>query len=233
VRVHVEEVRAGYGSAMTRPDPTAARADMVRQQIAARGVVDARVLAAMARVPRHEFVPAAIVAEAYDDGPLAIGEAQTISQPYVVAAMSELAGLTPTSRVLEIGTGSGYQTAVLAELAAAVYSIEIVASLAARARATLARLGYAARLRVGDGYAGWPEAAPFDAIVVTAAAPAIPRPLLGQLAIGGRLVVPVGPAGGRQELLTITRSAAERYDEARAFAVAFVPMTGEAQRAGA
>jgi len=208
----------------------AARVAMVRDHIAARGVADPRLLDAFLRVPRHAFVPADLVASAYEDRPLAIGEGQTISQPFVVAAMTSLAALTPTSRVLEIGTGSGYQTAILAELAGEVYSIEVVPALLAQARGTLAGLGYQTHLRLGDGYAGWPEAAPFDAIVVTAAAPEVPQPLLAQLAIGGRLIVPVGPARERQELLVFTREGEDDYVRDRVFPAAFVPMTGEAQR---
>src|SRR5690606_26494701 len=208
----------------------AARVAMVRDHIAARGVADPRLLDAFLRVPRHAFVPADLVASAYEDWPLAIGEGQTISQPFVVAAMTSLAALTPTARVLEIGTGSGYQTAILAELAGEVYSIEVVPALLAQARRTLAGLSYQTHLRLGDGYAGWPEAAPFDAIVVTAAAPEVPQPLLAQLAIGGRLIVPVGPARERQELLVFTREGEDDYVRDRVFPVAFVPMTGEAQR---
>ena len=200
---------------------------MVAQQIAARGVRDERVLAALRAVPRHAFVPGDLDAVAYEDRPLTIGEGQTISQPYIVGIMTELAELGPLSRVLEIGTGSGYQTAVLAEIAAEVYSIEIVASLARRAAEVLTRLGYHdVHLRIGDGYAGWPEAAPYDAIVVTAAPPHVPQPLLAQLAIGGRMVIPVGD---RWQELVVMRRTETGYAESRVFRVAFVPMTGEAQ----
>src|SRR5262245_42108061 len=161
---------------------------MVATQLEARGIKDARVLAAMRTVPRHEFVPDALAGSAYADSALPIGHAQTISQPYIVALMTELARLGPTSTVLEVGTGSGYQAAVLAEVAKAVYSIEIVEPLARRAEATLARLGYGrVHVRAGDGYRGWPEAAPFDAILVTAAPDQVPAPLIAQLAPGGRL----------------------------------------------
>jgi protein-L-isoaspartate(D-aspartate) O-methyltransferase len=172
---------------------SAARRDMVETQIRRRGVADERVLTAMRKVPRHRFVPEALCAQAYDDHPLPIGEDQTISQPYIVALMTEILELKATDRVLEIGTGSGYQAAVLAELAAQVYSIDRVASLADSAQRLLAALGYKnIHIRVGDGTLGWPEQAPFDAIMVTAGAPKIPRPLTEQLALGGRLVIPVG-----------------------------------------
>lgn len=195
------------------------------------GIDDPDVLEAIRTVPRHEFVPGALRELAYDDRPLPIGHAQTISQPYVVALMTELARVEPGDRVLEVGTGSGYQSAVLAELSAEVWSIEIVEPLARQAAADLARLGYDVRTRSGDGYRGWPEAAPFDAIVITAAPPAVPRPLLEQLAIGGRLVVPVGDAWGAQELVVITRTE-DGFERERSIPVQFVPMTGEAQREG-
>jgi protein-L-isoaspartate(D-aspartate) O-methyltransferase len=201
---------------------------MVQDQIAARGVRAPAVLSAMRQVPRHEFVPEAIRSAAYDDRPLPIGEDQTISQPYIVALMTELASVGRGARVLEIGTGSGYQAAVLAALGAQVYSIEIVPSLARTAAATLKRLGYAAvKLRTGDGYRGWPEAAPFDAIVLTAAPPRIPEPLKRQLKPGGRLVLPVGRH--TQDLRVIRRTSAG-FDERTVIPVRFVPMTGEAQR---
>jgi protein-L-isoaspartate(D-aspartate) O-methyltransferase len=202
----------------------AERARMVDVQIAGRGVRDPRVLAAMRRVPRHEFVPASLRSRAYDDGPLAIGHEQTISQPYIVAVMTELASLDAGSRVLEVGTGSGYQAAVLAEVAGEVYSIEIVEPLARGAEATLRRLGYSAvHVRHGDGHRGWPEAAPFDAIIVTAAPAQVPPPLLAQLADGGRLVIPVGEDA--QELQVHRRTAAG-IEVRRVFPVRFVPMTG-------
>jgi len=202
---------------------------MVDTQIAARGVEDRAVLLAMRKVPRHEFVPAEAVRLAYEDGPLSIGWRQTISQPYIVALMSELAAVGPGARVLEIGTGSGYQAAVLAELGAEVYTIEIVAPLARRAAATLARLGYAeVQTRTGDGYRGWPEAAPFDAIVVTAAPASVPEPLRQQLKIGGRLVLPVGTYD--QELRVITRTT-EGWQDRTVIPVRFVPMTGEVENA--
>ena len=207
----------------------AARAEMVAETIAARGVTDPRVLAAMRRVPRHELVPDALRHRAYEDSPLPIGFEQTISQPYIVAAMTEAAQVAPGERVLEVGTGSGYQAAVLAEIGADVYSIEIVEPLAKRTHELLARLGYdRLHLRIGDGYRGWPEAAPFDAIIVTAAPEQVPRPLIDQLAVGGRLVIPVGERGD-QQLEVITRGPGGTTTETL-FDVRFVPMTGEAQR---
>ena len=204
------------------------RAEMVERQLAARDIVDERVLAAMGVVPRHLFVPEALREQAYADHPLPIGEGQTISQPYIVALMTQAIGLSGDERVLEIGTGSGYQAAVLAELAREVHSIEIVEPLAERARATLESLGYSnLRLRVGDGYRGWPEAAPFDAIVVTAAPDHVPEPLVDQLAPGGRMLIPVGSAD--QELLVIERGP-DGITRRSILPVRFVPMTGEAQR---
>jgi protein-L-isoaspartate(D-aspartate) O-methyltransferase len=203
------------------------RARMVREQLAAREIRDARVLAAMRAVSRHEFVPEALRGRAYEDRPLPIGEGQTISQPYIVGLMTELAGVGSSSRVLEIGTGSGYQAAVLAELAREVYTIEIVEPLGQQARQTLERLGYQnIQFRIGDGYGGWPEAMPFDAIVVTAAPPRVPEPLKEQLAVGGRLIIPVGEH--YQSLRVITRTASG-FEEREVASVLFVPMTGEAQ----
>ena len=205
------------------------RAAMVERQIAARGVRDARVLEAMRRVPRHRFVPAAERDASYEDRPLRIGAGQTISQPYIVALMTEACQLGPDDRVLEIGTGSGYQTAVLAELVGEVYSIEIVPELAESARRTLEELAVpGVHLRTGDGYRGWPEAAPFDAVLVTAAPDHVPQPLLDQLAEGGRLVIPVGPEDD-QRLLRIVKSA-QGIEREMLAPVRFVPMTGEAQR---
>lgn len=205
-----------------------ARDRMVERQLAARDIVDQRVLAAMRKVPRHEFVPASYRDDAYADHPLPIGHSQTISQPYIVALMSQLAVVRPGDKVLEIGTGSGYQAAVLAELGAEVYSIEIVEPLADRAREVLAKLGYdKVHVRAGDGYQGWPEQAPFAAVVITAAPPAIPEPLQAQLAVGGRLVAPVGK--GIQDLVVVTRTG-EGFRQREVIPVRFVPMTGEAQR---
>lgn len=206
-------------------DPARRREQMVREQIEARGVRDRLTLAALRKVPRHLFVAPPYAGEAYEDYPLPIGHGQTISQPYVVAFMTEVLELRGGERVLEVGTGSGYQAAVLAEIAASVYTIEIVAPLADEARERLRRLGYRnVEVRAGDGYQGWPEAAPFDAIVVTAAAPRIPAPLRAQLADGGRLILPLGDEF--QELVVVTRRGA-RFDERRVLPVRFVPMTGQ------
>jgi protein-L-isoaspartate(D-aspartate) O-methyltransferase len=224
-------VLAAASSAAADPaDPQAtARAAMVAEQIEARGVADPRVLAAMRAVPRHELVPADQRGRAYADRPLPIGHGQTISQPYIVALMTELARVGPGDVVLEVGTGSGYQAAVLAACGARVYSIEIVDPLAKRAARDLARLGYAnVSVRSGDGYAGWPEHAPFDAIVVTAAAPRIPDALKQQLRVGGRLVIPVGETGALQRLEVHEKSESgwSVHDVAP---VRFVPMTGTVQ----
>jgi protein-L-isoaspartate(D-aspartate) O-methyltransferase len=204
------------------------RGRMVREQLADRDVADPRVLAAMRAVPRHEFVPPALRDRAYDDTPLPIGHDQTISQPYVVALTCELAAIRPDARVLEVGTGCGYQAAVLAELARDVYTIEIVEPLARAAVATLARLGYdRVHVRAGDGSAGWPEAAPFDAIVVAAAPPEVPPALFDQLALGARLVIPVGRD---DQLLEVHRRTPAGVEVARVAPVRFVPMTGGAGR---
>jgi protein-L-isoaspartate(D-aspartate) O-methyltransferase len=201
---------------------------MVAQQIAARGVRDSATLAALRKVKRHLFVPEAARAQAYDDHPLPIGHGQTISQPYIVAFMTEAAGLVGGENVLEVGTGSGYQAAVLGEIAARVYTIEIVAPLAESSSALLQRLGYTnVSVRAGDGYLGWPEAAPFDAILVTAAAPRIPEPLKQQLRDGGRLVLPLGDDW--QELVVVTRRG-DRFEEKRVLPVRFVPMTGKVRQ---
>jgi protein-L-isoaspartate(D-aspartate) O-methyltransferase len=215
-------------------DPWAqARERMVADTIEARGVADPRVLAAMRKVPRHEFVSEAMKSRAYSDSPLPIEHDQTISQPYIVALMTELAQVGPDDRVLEVGTGSGYQAAVLAEMTSKpIVSIEIVEPLATSARATLERLGYGSKVKViaGDGYRGWPEAAPFDAILVTAAPEQVPAPLIEQLAVGGRLVIPVGDSGNQElRVLVRTKEGPEGIDEQTVLPVRFVPMTGEAQ----
>jgi protein-L-isoaspartate(D-aspartate) O-methyltransferase len=204
-----------------------ARLDMVAQDIQARGISDPDVLRAMRAVPRHEFVPADLQAQAYEDHPLPIGYGQTISQPYIVAWMTELLELKPGEKVLEIGTGSGYQAAVLAELGSVeVYSIEIVPELATSAGQRLQELGYAGvHVRQADGYYGWPEQAPFDAIIVTAAPDHLPAPLAAQLAEGGRLVIPIGPPGWYQSLWKFVKTNSEltAYNMG---GVTFVPFTG-------
>ena len=206
---------------------SAERERMVADQIAARGVRDSRVLAAMRKVPRHEFVPAELAARAHHDSPLPIGHAQTISQPYIVAFMTEQLELDGDEKVLEIGTGSGYQAAVLGELVKQVHTIEIVEPLARQSRELLAQQGYAnIAVRAGDGYRGWPEEAPFDAIILTAAPPEIPQPLIDQLAMGGRLVAPVGR--WNQELVLIRRDE-NGFHRERLIGVRFVPMVGEAR----
>ena len=208
------------------------RAEMVEAQLRSRDIVDARVLAAMGRVPRHRFVGAGEAAHAYEDRPLPIGEGQTISQPYIVALMTQLAEVEPGDRVLDVGTGSGYQAAVLAEVGARVWSVEIVPELAAEAKGRLRDAGYAAavEVRAGDGYRGWPEHAPFAAVIVAAAAPRVPEPLFEQLAPGGKLVLPVGE--GVQELLVITKQPDGTTTRQTVAPVMFVPMTGEVRGAG-
>lgn len=201
-----------------------ARVRMVRDQLLARGVTDARVLAAMGGVPRQEFLPVALRSQAYADGPLPIGHGQTISQPYVVAFMTAALEPKPDDRILEIGTGSGYQAAVLSGLVAEVFSVEIVEPLARRAEGDLKRLGYRnIQVRAGDGYLGWPEAAPFDAIIVTCAPDHIPQALVAQLKVGGRMIVPVGPQGGAQELYLLRKGPAGLAQQA-VLPVRFVPM---------
>jgi protein-L-isoaspartate(D-aspartate) O-methyltransferase len=207
-------------------DFAAARERMIERQIVARGVQDARVLDAMRAVQRHLFVPEAARHAAYDDRALPLAEGQTISQPYMVAVMTQTLDPAPHHRVLEIGTGSGYQTAVLARLAADVHSIERLPTLAARARQTLGALAVAnVAIHVGDGTEGLPEHAPFDRILVTAGAPSVPESLQRQLALDGRLVIPVGPAGF-QHLITITRVAHDRFDRHESEACVFVPLIG-------
>lgn len=207
------------------PGTAKLRESMVKNQIAARGIRDEGVLRAMARVPRHDFVPEAMKSSAYEDFPLPIGYGQTISQPYIVAFMTEAAAIGPEEKVLEIGTGSGYQAAVLAELAATVFTIEIVEPLGHRAAQTLSRLGYGnVKCRVGDGYAGWPDEAPFDAILVTAAPDHVPEPLVQQLREGGRIVIPVG-VGIQKLIVAVKENGALRTVET--LPVRFVPMTGK------
>lgn len=201
------------------------RIRMVDEQIVSRGVKDERVLAVMRNIPRHEFLPEAIRGMAYTDNALPLGEGQTMSQPYMVALMTELLGLKGPERVLEIGTGSGYQAAVLAELCEKVYTVERVKSLADKARATLDRLGYkSVAIKVYDGTYGWKEMAPFDAIVVTAGSPDVPAPLVEQLKEGGRMVIPVGDRYG-QELITVVKTA-EGMTTRRSIPCVFVPLIG-------
>jgi len=235
-------LRAGLACALACPSAAAdlrdkhpyavARERMVAEQIASgphrRPVTEPRVLEAMRRVPRHAFVLPEYAHLAYTDQPLPIGEGQTISQPYIVALMTELAEVRPGDRVLEIGTGSGYQAAVLATLTDEVYSIEIIEALARRADETLATLGYAVHVRVGDGFFGWPEAAPFDAILVTASALRVPERLADQLAEGGRLVIPLGDLF--QELYVFRKISGSLVEE-RVIPVRFVPMTGAIESA--
>jgi protein-L-isoaspartate(D-aspartate) O-methyltransferase len=215
----------------------ALRARMVREierdvsetrQYLGKSRLDDRVMAAIGAVPRHEFVPESLRERAYQNRPLPIGAGQTISQPYIVALMTDLAGVDEDSIVLEVGTGSGYQAAVLAAIADHVYTIEIVEPLGRRAEAALARLGYEnVSVRIGDGYAGWPEAAPFDAIVVTAAAGEVPEPLIEQLATGGRMVIPVGPRGGVQSLRVLEKNDTGAVEAVDVLPVSFVPFTRE------
>ena len=205
----------------------AERKKMVEEQLRPRGIRDQRVLVAMAKVPRQEFVSQNQRGQSYADSALPIGHDQTISQPFIVAYMTEQLHLQPTDRVLEIGTGSGYQTAVLAELAKEVYTIEIIEPLAKDASARLARLGYRnAHVKVGDGYQGWPEAAPFDAIIVTCAPDKVPQPLTQQLKEGGRMIIPVG-TGLDQQLYLLEKKGSELAQTA-ILPVRFVPMAGEA-----
>jgi len=204
------------------------RERMARTQIERRGVDDPATLAAMREAPRHAFAPDRLRDRAYDDRPLPIGHGQTISQPYIVAAMTESLQLEPGDRVLEIGTGSGYQAAVLAEIVDEVYTIEIIGALAERAEKTLRENGYASvKTRHADGFYGWPEAAPFDAIVVTAAADSIPPPLIEQLKPGGRMVIPVGPPFGAQRLLLVTKNEDGETRSRSLMPVRFVPFTRE------
>ena len=202
---------------------------MVQQQLMTRGINDERVLAAMAKVPREEFVAPESRVASYEDGPLPIGYGQTISQPYVVAFMTEQLRPKPSDRVLEVGTGSGYQAAILAELVSKVYSIEIVEPLAKSAEATLQRLGYKnVHLKIGDGYKGWPGAGPFDAIIVTCAPDKVPQQLVDQLKDDGRMVIPVGDRFAQQLYLLEKKNG--QLKQSATLPVRFVPMTSEAQK---
>ena len=217
----------GLGDAAPTRSPDfydAARQHMVTRQLKSRDITDARVLAAMGKVPRHKFVPERLAPLAYLDQPLPIGSNQTISQPYIVALMSQWAEVKPGDKVLEVGTGSGYQAAVLAELTDQVFSIELLPELAESARERLKALGYdQVQVRHGDGYKGWPEEAPFDAILVTATAPEVPPALKEQLKEGGRLVIPVGYVGSVQQLLRLRKVNGKLKEEAR-LSVLFVPL---------
>lgn len=202
------------------------RRRMVEEQLVRHGISDRRVLDAMGRVPREAFVPEALASSAYMDGPLSIGGGQTISQPYIVARMLEAAAIAPGDRVLDVGTGSGYAAAVAAEMGATIVSIERDVALGEAARERLQALGYDVAVTIGDGTRGLESAAPFDAILVAAAAPAVPEALRAQLAIGGRLVIPVGRTRQGQELRRITRRSATEFDETVLEMVAFVPLIG-------
>jgi len=203
-----------------------ARERMVEEQIKARGINNPRVLTAMSKVPRHYFVPEEYLSQAYDDHPLPIGHGQTISQPCIVALMTELLALEPGEKVLEIGTGSGYQAAVLAELTDQVYTVEIIEALGQEAATTLTELGYAVHAKINDGYYGWPEHAPFDAIIVTCASDHVPQPLKEQLKDGGKMVIPVGPQGFYQTLWLIEKEG-DQFVSTNMGSVIFVPMLGE------
>jgi protein-L-isoaspartate(D-aspartate) O-methyltransferase len=213
------------GESAPAQDWDAQRAEMVRNQLRGRDISNARVLAAMSRVPRHMFVPESVRGEAYGDFPLPIGHGQTISQPYIVGFMSQALDIAPHYKVLEIGTGSGYQAAILAELAKEVYTIEIVAPLADRARATIEKLGYRnVRVRTGNGYLGWPEYAPYDCIMVTAAPDDVPPALVAQLRVGGRMAIPVGSTLQELKILRRTEGGVETL---QTLPVRFVPMVGK------
>jgi len=212
---------------------TEARQQMIDRDLRARNITDRRVLEAMAGVPRHRFVSEDQAARAYADRPLPIGHGQTISQPYIVALMTQLVRPKADSRALDVGTGSGYQAAVLSELCKEVYGIEILEPLAEGAGKRLAELGYKnVTVRAGDGYQGWKEKAPFDVIIVAAAPDHVPKPLVEQLAPGGRMVIPVGGRWWSQELLLIEKQADGTLRQKKVAAVAFVPMTGEAEKRG-
>ncbi len=203
-----------------------ARKRMVEEQIGARGVLNPRLLAVMESVPRHLFVPADDLPWAYADGPMPIGHGQTISQPYIVALMTELLQVESTDRILEVGTGSGYQAAVLGQMAAEVHTVEVIPELAAQAARALIDLGLTnIHVHAGDGSLGWPQAAPYDGILVAAAAPSAPQPLLDQLAEGGRLVIPVGSRGFQQ--LEVWKRTGQEFERQVNLAVAFVPLRGE------
>jgi len=226
---HAPSQEAGAAEEGEPPYLVRARRLMVASDLAGRDITDARVLEVMGKVPRHKFVPESLIDQAYRDYPLPIGHGQTISQPYIVALMTQLAKPKPKGRALDIGTGSGYQAAVLAELSKEVYSIEIVKPLADEAKRRLAALSYKnVTVKAGDGYRGWPEKAPFDAIIVAAAPDHVPQPLVDQLAPGGKLVIPVGKYF--QELLLVEKDQQGTVHRKSIVPVMFVPMTGEAEK---
>ncbi len=210
-------------------DFVALRNRMIKEQLEERGISNRAVIEAMRTVLREEFVPADLLGFAYEDGPLPLDEGQSITQPYMVAYMTEALELTPGDRVLEIGTGSGYGAAVLSRIATAVFTIERVAVLAGTARELLRDLGYTnVRVHVGDGSLGWPEHAPYDAIMVTACAPKIPKPLMEQLSVGGRMIIPVGPHPYTQTLVRVRRLKENKYSQENLKGVMFVPLVGAA-----
>jgi protein-L-isoaspartate(D-aspartate) O-methyltransferase len=230
--MQVDSPTAGSTATPVNTERAPERREMVDNQLRERDITDPRVLEAMQRVPRHRFVPESQQSAAYADHPLPIGQGQTISQPYIVALMTQLAQPVRGSKCLDVGTGSGYQAAVLAELCDHVYSIEIVSELARESRERLAALGYSnVTVRHGDGYQGWPEHAPFDVIIAAAAPDHVPEPLVEQLAPGGRMIIPVG--SNFQQLLVIEKSADGSAHQRIVADVAFVPMTGEAERKAA
>lgn len=225
-REPVDRPAASEEAAQTADPFAEARARMVEQGIVGYGIESEAVIEAMLRVPRHAFVPEAYLSQAYDNHPLPIGYGQTISQPYIVALMSQELGVGSGDKVLEIGTGSGYQAAILAEMGAQVYTMEIIEPLARQAEGRLKALGYEViRVRNADGYFGWPEEAPFDGIIVTAAPDHVPQPLLEQLKVGATMVIPVGPVGGIQELWKITRLSEDEFQSVSLGGVRFVPLT--------
>jgi protein-L-isoaspartate(D-aspartate) O-methyltransferase len=224
-----DKVMCTKDSKKMEPNWDSLRAEMIEQQILGRGVNDEQVLNAMRKIPRHEFIPQSLRSQAYEDYPVPIGHDQTISQPYIVAYMSSLLNVQSGEKVLEIGTGSGYQAAVLAEMGAEVYTIEIIEALALQAQITLARLGYNGKIKVkwGDGYLGWEEYAPYDAIIVTCAPEEIPQPLKDQLAVDGIIVIPVGEENTIQELVIVEKNSDSSFNIRPTIPVRFVPMTRE------